>query len=236
MKGSNVHNIKLDPAKQKIVECEACGASLVVGKFSKKHQTCITANQFPSNSKCKPQGEKKSAREKVSAAKDSGNVRKITSQPKSNGEDKSPEGTFGAQFVKMMSQLGFEPDQQRRFKKRYAIDGGGIATVYPQVERPVGGGKPKVEYFSVIVQRAVGVNENFRNFMPPDAASDCELISSELGEQVVARPEVGTVKCDDCGALTDEFGVDPKKDRVLCVRPNGCFRKAFTNAGAEAEA
>lgn len=235
MKGSSVNNIKLDPEKQKIVECEACGVALVVGKFAKKSQTCVTAKQFPSNSKCKPQPAKtKSAREKISKTKEDNKVRSIESAPKKK-QQKAPATSYGAKFIDMMNQLGFEPDAQRRFRKKYAIDGGGIATIYPQVEQQVGGQSKKVEYFSIIIQRAVGVNEDFRKFMPPDAATECELIASELGEQVITRPDVGTVKCDDCGAITDEFAVDPSKDKVLCVRPNGCFKKAFTNAGAEAE-
>lgn len=235
MKGSNVRNIKLDPAKQKIVECDACGASLVVGKFAKNKQTCASTNQFPSNSKCKPSaGKKKSAREKIADTTQSA-VRRLdkSPDPKGNGQDK--EATFGLKFTKMMKQLDFDIDSKRRYKKRYAIDGGGIATIYPSIVPGMTGKGPTLEYFSVIIQRAVGVNEDFRNFMPPDAASDCELLASELGEQVIARPDVGTVRCDSCGALTDEFGVDPKNDKVLCVKPNGCFRKAFTNIGAEAE-
>lgn len=230
MKGSKVANIKLNPTTQKIVECEKCGVSLVVGKFSKNNQTCESAGHFPSNSKCKSNSKpkNKSAREKISNTKKQDEVRKLDSPKKEFG-------SFGKHFVSIAAQLDFEPDEKRRFRKRYAIDGGGIAIVYPHVEPGMAGRGPKLEYFSLIIQRVVGVNEDFRNFMPPDAASDCELLASELGEKVIARPDVGTAVCDACGTITSEFGVDPKNDKVLCVRPNGCFKKAFTNAGAEAE-
>lgn len=243
MKGSNVNNIKLDPVKQKIVECDVCGASLVVGKFAKKNQTCIIANQFPSNSKCKPSNIKKnsSAKEKMVVAKNVSNVvRKVKPKQESKQElepkskQKVKNTSFGEEYVKLMNQLDFDIDKQRRFKKRYAIDGGGVVVVYPNIEHQVDGGKPRLDWFSVITQRAVGINEDFRKFMPPDAASDCELIASEVGDQIITRPDIGTVRCDECGSLTDEFGVDPNKNKVLCIKPNGCFRKSFTNAGAEA--
>lgn len=233
MKGSSVNNIKLDPNKQKIVECEKCGVPLVVGKFAKNNQTCISTKQFPSNSKCKPQAIKTSAADNIQKVKDEF-VEKEDSKVDSNS-NKLKDNSIGTQFVVLMNKLGFEVDANRRFKKRYAVDGGGIAVVYPNMEN-IGGEKPKLEWFSVIIQRAVGVNEEFRRFMPPDAASDCEVIASEFAEQIITRPEVGTVKCDSCGSLTDEFGVDPKRNKVLCIKPKNCFKKAFMNVGAEAEA
>lgn len=232
MQGSSVNNIKLDPAKQKIVECEKCGVPLVVGKFSKNGQSCHSTKQFPSNSKCKPQVVKTSASDKISKVKEKSEIDKPNKVEKI---EKKKDGSLGSQFVSLMTKLGFDVDSNRRFKKRYAVDGGGIAVVYPNME-DVGDGNPKLEWFSVIIQRAVGVNEDFRRFMPPDAASDCEVIASEFSEQVITRPEVGAMRCDFCGSMTDEFGVDPKKNKVLCVKPNNCFKKAFINAGAESEA
>lgn len=233
MKGSTVKNIKLDPNKQKIVECDVCGVALVVGKFAKNKQTCMSANQFPSNSKCKLpiKGKKKSARDKIADTKTQNAVRRLD---KSSDDKINKEDTFGVKLTKLMKQLDFDIDNKRRYKKRYGIDGGGIVTIYPSIVPGVAGKGPTLEYFSVIIQRAVGVNEDFRNFMPPDAASDCELLASELGEQVIARPDIGTIRCDSCGSLTDEFGVDPNQNKVLCIKPNGCFKKAFTNVGAEA--
>jgi hypothetical protein len=191
-------------------------------------------NQFPSNSKCKLRTSS-SATDKIKAVKDKYNEsveNKIKQEPKVIQDKPS---TIGEKYIGLMNKLGFEPDKQRKFRKRYAIDGGGIVVVYPNMEPSMSGGDSKLEWFSVVTQRAVGINEDFRRFMPPDAASDCELMASELGEQVITRPEVGTIKCDNCGAITDEFGVDPRKDRVLCINPNGCFRKSFGNAGAQAE-
>ena len=71
--------------------------------------------------------------------------------------------------------------------------------------------------------------------MPPDAASDCELIAAELADHIVTKPQIGQNVCDGCGVITDEFGVDPKHGKILCVKPNNCFKKSFTSAGAEAQ-
>lgn len=244
MAGSEVQNLKLDPKKQKIVECVTCGQSLVVGKFSKNDQTCETANYYPAkcpkrsdtkNIKDKPKKKNKSAREKLADEKVS---TKGESKPdkKKNGKDTSEQGKLAAEFTRLMNQLGFEIDSKRRYSKRYAIDGGGIITIYPHIEPGIAGTKSRLEWFSVILQRAVGVNEEFRRFMPPDAASDCEVLAAELGDQVRAQPEVGMTQCDKCGAMTDEFGIDTKRNKVLCVKPNNCFRNHHTSSGAQSEA
>jgi len=99
----------------------------------------------------------------------------------------------------------------------------------------VAGEGPRLEYISMTIQRAIGLDEDFRRFLPADAATDCELMSSELGVERGKQPQVGQEKCDSCGAITDEFGVDTKEGKVLCIRPNGCFKKKFNNRGAEAE-
>jgi len=240
MAGSEVKNLKLDPQKQKLVDCTACGQPLVVGKFAKNEQTCESSNYYPANCPKRsqavaqvdtPKTKSKSARQKLEEVKDP-----EPKPTKKNGKDNSEHGKFAAEYTRLMDQLGFEIDNKRRYQKRYAIDGGGIITIFPHVENGVAGIAPKIEYFSVILQRAVGVNEEFRRFMPPDAASDCEVIAAELGGGIVAQPQVGMAQCDNCGAMTDEFGVDQKGNKVLCMKPNNCFRKHHTNAGAQAEA
>lgn len=215
MKGSNVNNIKVDVSKQKIVECSKCGAQLVVNKFSKKGQTCESINQFPPDSKCSAD-KKSSARDKISKTKES-EIKKL-----------SP-----SNFIKLMNKLEFDIDEKRRFKKKYAIDGGGIFLVYPQLSNPVGGEEPKIEYFSIIIQRVVGTNENFRDFMPSDAASDCEIIADEFSDKVKHTHNIGYVECDNCHVSTAEFGVDPKRNKVYCIKPNNCFKKVHNNAHAE---
>ncbi len=186
-------------------------------KFAKKNQTC---------DKCK--NISKGAKDK--SAKSTAKPKK----PKKNGEDTTPQGTFGARLGEIAKRLGFDITRDRIWRKKYAIGGSGIATTHIMVEPGITGKQPRIEYFSFIIQRAVGINEIFREIMPPDAASDCELIASELGEQDIIRPQVGMEKCDSCGSMTDEFGVDTKKGKILCVKPNGCFKKKFSNAGAEA--
>jgi len=241
MQGSNVKNIKLDPNKQKLVECTKCKLPLVIGKFAKNEQTCATANYFPTNcpekkgnvSPIKP----KSAREKIAAVQQTDTPAPKATSDKPNGKNHSPAAEFAASFTKLMDQLGFEIDNQRRYKKRYAIDsGGGVMTIYPHIAHGVTGENPRIEYFSMILQRAISVDEEFRKIMPPDAATDCELLSAELGEQTALKPEVGYSKCDGCGITTDEFGVDIKNNKVLCIKPNNCFKRGFTTRGAEAEA
>jgi len=218
---SSINNVKLDPNRQKLVECVACGEYLVVGKFSKKNQTCEDANYYPS--KCPKKSnvraiKHKSAKEKIAETKDLDESENISTVNK---------------FSQLMDKLGFEADHNRRFKKKYGIDGGGVMTIYPFMEPGVGGNDPKLSYFSIVLQRAIGVNEDFRKFMPPDAASDCELMASELGEINIIRPTVGTTVCDNCGSNTDQFGV--RRDKVYCVAPNNCFEKDFSGSGAEAE-
>jgi len=221
MKGSRVTNLKFDPNKEKIINCGACGEPMVVGKFSKINQKCPNCMAIP---KGKPPTEEKQVRKIVNPVK-----------KKDNGKAVGDTAKFAAGFTQLMNKLEFEIDEKRRYKKKYAIDGGGVMIIYPFVEHGIAGSSPKVEYFSIIIQRVVGVNENFREFMPPDAASDCELISAEFAEQIVATPQIGQNVCDKCGAVTDEFGVDPKRGRVLCVKPNNCFKSAFTSSGAEAQ-
>ena len=220
MKGSRVSNLKFDPNKEKIVGCGVCGEQMVVGKFSKINQKCTKCESVP---KGKPKEEKQ--------------VVKIVNpvKKKDNGKIVGDTSKFASGFTKVMNELEFEIDSSRRYKKKYAIDGGGVMIIYPFVEHGIAGSSPKVEYFSTIVQRVIGVNENFRELMPPDAASDCELIASEFAEHMVATPQIGQNICDRCGAVTDEFGVDPKRGKILCVRPNNCFKLSFTSAGAEAQ-
>jgi len=216
MKGSAVQNIKFNPDKEKIVECRACHSQMVIGKFAKIGQTC---------EKCKSVPKGKVSVEKVVGTPER-QVRKL----------ETPDPSFAKQLQDVASKLGFEIDSRRIWRKKYAIDNGGIVTIYIMVEPGVAGEKHRVDYFSLIVQRAVGTNEDFRRFMPPDAASDCELISSELGSKVSNKPQIGQEQCDSCGAMTDEFAVDNKRGRILCVRPNNCFKKTFNHAGAQAEA
>lgn len=238
MAGSAVRNLQLDPKKQKIVECNVCEQPLVVGKFSKNYQTCETAGYYPSqcpyrdkaikeNKKSKASKKSKSARDKIKKEKDS-----IIEEDKSVNE---PSSEFAKRLTEIMNDLEFNIDQKRRYFKKYAVDGGGVITIYPHIEPGVAGTTPKLEWFSVILQRAVGTNEEFRRFMPPDASYDCEVLSSEFGQYDVVKPQVGTAKCDSCGSMTDEFGVDTRYNKVYCVKPNNCFKKHHTNAGAQSE-
>ena len=130
--------------------------------------------------------------------------------------------------------MGYEITDRRSWKKRYAIDGGGIATIHIMPEQSNTGMGPRLEYFSLVIQRAVGVNEDFRKFMPPDAVSDCELLASELAVQSSVTPKLGQEQCDKCREYTDEFGVDNKSGKILCVKPNNCFKKSYNRLGAEA--
>lgn len=249
MSGSNVNNLKLDPKKQKIVSCSVCEQPLVVGKFSKNDQTCESSGYYPSS--CPKQEEKsngskpstkpkktkkKSARQKLKEEKESTIEESKQISDKKNGEDKSESGKFAANLTRIMNELGFDIDSRRRYHKRYAVDGGGVITIYPHIEPGIAGGTPKLEWFSVILQRAVGINEDFRRFMPPDAASDCEVIAHELGDHSTQQTQIGMSQCDQCGEYTDEFVVDPKRNKILCMKPNNCFKKRHTSAGAQSEA
>lgn len=207
MKGSAVNNIKFNPDTEKLINCMVCGNTMLVGKFSKKEQECFYCKESKKESKA------------------------VKNTPKLYEID-DPPGSFGKKLGNLATKLNFEITSKRLWRKKYAIDGGGIATIHIMVGPAVTGDKAKIEYFSLTVQRAIGVNENFRKFMPTDAASDCEILAAELAETNIARPQVGQEKCDKCGAFTDEFGVDAAFNKILCVKPNNCFRKKFTNAGA----
>jgi len=208
MRGSAVNNTKVN-ANQKIVPCSVCNEPVLVGKFDKKDQKC---------EKCKniPKGRNTAVRKLPSKP-----VVKLPSKPSS----------FAVALGELAVKLGFEINEKRLWKKKYAIDGGGVATVHIMIDMGLSGQEPRIGYFSLTVQRAVGINDNFRKFMPPDAASDCELLASELGGVEIQKPQIGQEKCDQCGILTDQFGV--KGNKVLCIRKGGCFKKAFTSGGAE---
>jgi hypothetical protein len=213
MKGSQVNNIKFDASKQKLVPCEACGKSVVVGKFAKKEQKCEA---------CRNPTKNVGAREKVQEVRRISPV-KVQDKPSS----------FASQLATLANKLEFEITDRRLWRKKYAIDGGGIATIHIMVEPGITGQDPKLGYFSIVIQRAVGLNDDFRKMMPPDAASDCELLVSELGGADVRVAQIGQEVCASCGQLTDQFGV--RGNKVLCVRPNNCFKRAFNSRGAEAE-
>jgi hypothetical protein len=208
MKGSAIKNIKFNPEKQKLIQCEVCGDSIIVGKFAKVNQKCEECKKISKKKKAEKQ-------EKLKLVED--------------------ESTFAKRLTRMAIELGFDITDKRLWRKRYAIDGGGIATIHIMIEPNITGKEPSVGYFSFVVQRAIGVNENFRKFMPPDAASDCEMIAIEFGKQNIYKPQVGQEKCAKCGSMTDEFGVDNKNNRILCIKPNNCFKQYFTTAGAESE-
>lgn len=207
MKGSSVKNIKFDPDKQKIVSCVVCKQPMVVGKFAKVGQKCHGCQNIPKGSRDHKEPE----------------VRKIKADPNS----------FAVKFVEMVTKLGFDATDKRLWRKKYGIDNGGIATVYVMVENNIAGHEPHLGYFSLIIQRAIGLDEDFRKFMPADAASDCELLASEFGAVEVRRPQIGQERCAICGELTYEFGVDTKNNRILCAKK--CFKKMFTSRGAESE-
>ena len=209
--GSATKNLQIDPNKQKIVDCIACTSQIVVGKFTKKEQKCDKCKDIPKG--------------KASADKKKSEIRRI--------EEQKP--TFGAELVKLTAELGFEVDRNRNFKKKYPIDGGGVATIYIHIDSGITGKGQTIEYFSLITQRAVSVNEDFRKFMPPEASSDCEVITAEFGGRQTISHDIGYNKCDNCGEMTNEYGVDPSAGKILCMTPNKCFMKKFSNAGAESE-
>ena len=212
MRGSATNNTKISD-KQKIVPCIVCGDAIVIGKFDKKDQKCEKCQNIPKG------------RLKVAEPE----VRKLPSKPVVKLPAK-PSG-FAVALGELAVKLGFEINEKRLWKKKYAIDGGGVATVHIMVDLGLAGQEPRIGYFSLTTQRAVGVNDNLKKFMPPDAATDCELLASELGGAAVQKPQIGQEKCDGCGLLTDQFGV--KGNKVLCIRKGGCFKKAFTSGGAE---
>lgn len=206
--GSNVNNIKFDPNKQKLVICEGCKREMVVGKFAKNNQRCA---------ECKNLNKKKPPVEIKPVEKPTNDVNK----------------KFGAKLEEMCLRLGYSITEKRSWMKRYAIDGGGAATIYIMPEQSNSGMGPRVEYFSLIIQRAIGVNEDFGRFMPPDAVSDCEVLANEFAPKVSIKPRLGQEQCAICKEHTDEFGVDTKNGRILCIKPNNCFKKHFNRAGAE---
>lgn len=214
MKGSEVSNIKFDQSRQKIIRCESCDDPMVVGKFAKTVQKCA---------KCKgaPKGRDAAEAKKEAASK-------------SNGEDKSSEGSFAARLAEMAKSLDFDITRDRIWRKKYSADGG-IMSLFIMVEPGVAGEEPRVEYFSIITQRAVGLNEDFKKIMPPDAANDCNVIASEFSRVARVDHTIGQNKCDKCGVLTDEFGVNNNTGKVYCVTPNNCFKNSFSGAGAEAD-
>ena len=55
MKGSRVSNLKVDPNKEKIVDCSACKEPMVVGKFSKINQKCKKCKDIPKGKEAKIQ-------------------------------------------------------------------------------------------------------------------------------------------------------------------------------------
>lgn len=213
MKGSDIKNIKFDNDKQKIVYCQVCEKPLVVGKFAKTKQSC---NDCKNINKSKSTSYKKPSK-------------------KENGKDSSESGKFAARLVELAQRLDFDLDAKRVWRKKYASSDGGITYVYIMIEPGVAGQEPRVEYFSVITQRAIGLEEDFRKFLPPDAASDCEVIAEEFGVIKQVTESVGQTECAMCGEYTDQFGIDPKRDRILCITPNNCFKKSFTGVGAESE-
>lgn len=207
MKGSKIKNIRFDPNKQKIVACEVCNREIIVGKFAKKDQKCEN---------CINLSKKK-------------NVKKVEEEVKKPVKL----STFSSRFYELVTKLGFEVTDKRIWRKKYPIDGGGIVSIHPMIEHGVAGEEPKLAYFSLIIQRAVGLNDNFRKIMPPDAASDCEILADEF--DTISRPKhkIGQEQCAMCGAITDEFAVDTKNARILCIKPNNCFRKFMSGGGAE---
>ena len=215
MRGSEVANIKFDSSKQKIVRCQSCDKPLVVGKFAKTNQTCNTCKSAP----------------KGKAAADAKKIAKAVD--KKNGKDTSPQGTFAARLTEVALSLDFEIRKDRVWAKKYSVADGAIMNLYIMIEPGIAGAESKVEYFSTITQRAIGLDEDFRKFMPPDAANDCGVIASEFSTIARVDHNIGQTQCDKCGVYTDEFGVNNKTGKVYCIKPNGCFKKSYTGAGAE---
>jgi len=207
MRGSTVKNVKFRSDKQKLVRCDACGSEMVVGKFAKRNQVCDNCKNIPKGK---------------DAIKIAGKI----------PEEERP-ANFMARLGDLAQKLGYTINDKRIWHKKYAIDGGGVVNIHAMIDPGVVGAKPKLDYFSLTIQRAINTNEDFRQFMPPDAASDCELLASEFGDKEIVKHDIGKERCDGCGVLTEEFGVDTSTGKILCVRPNGCFRKKFTSGGAE---
>lgn len=213
MKGSSVTNIKFDPTKQKLMPCAGCRKEMVVGKFSKNGQRCENCTNL--NGKSRSNGKLAS-------------IPQVVSQ--------TEEESFASRLGRLAGELGFSITDKRLWRKKYAISDGGVATIHIMVEPGIAGGKPRIDYFSLNVQRAIGTIEDFRKFMSPDAASDCEVLAGELGEVPEVRPQIGFQKCDKCGMSTDEFGVNTKTGQILCINPNNCWKHQMMNSGAEAGA
>ena len=218
MKGSSINNIKVEAGK-KLVHCSACGCEGNVGKFAKKDWKCNDCTNIP---KGKSGMEEKAVRLEVS------------NKPAVKAESEHVE-SFGAKLTKVASQLNFDINDKRIYRKKYAVEGGAVATVHIMVEPGSTVQKPRLEYFSLTIQRAVGVDEDFRKLMPAEAAADCEVVIAELGVPTTRKIQIGAEKCDGCGMMVDEFGVDNKHNRILCIRPNrtGCFHKLMSSQGAE---
>lgn len=210
MKGSNTRNIKFDGATQKIVHCDVCKTELVVGRFAKTTQYCEDCKNIP-------KGKKDKEKEVV----------KLPVIKETN--------SFGTKLQDLALKLDYEITPNRIWRKKYAIDSGGVAVVHLMLDRDLANGQNTLSYFSVTTQRAVGINDDLRKFMPADAASDCEVILSELSGIEIAKPKIGQEKCAKCGALTDEFGVDTNRGLVLCIKPSNCWRKHINGNTAYAE-
>ena len=157
----------------------------------------------------------------------------VSTNRKNRDSTTAKDKKFAVKFSELANKLGFTVNNNRIWRKRYAINEAGIITIHLMIEPGRHGNEPKLEYFSMVIQRAIGLNEDFRKFLPPDAASDCEILASELGEEQQIKPQLGMEKCDGCGSMTDEFGVDNKRCKLLCIKPNNCFKKSFTTGGAE---
>lgn len=215
MKGSNVANIKFDSSKQKIVRCQSCDGPMVVGKFAKTVQTCDI---------CK-------GALKGKAAADAKKVVKLVDKKKN--KDISPQGTFAARLTEVAKSLDFEIRKDRIWAKKYSVADGAIMNLFIMVEPGIANAEPKVEYFSTITQRAIGLDEDFRRFMPPDAVNDCGVIASEFSSIARVDHNIGQTQCDKCGVYTDEFGVNNGTGKVYCIKPNNCFKNSYTSSGAE---
>ena len=166
MAGSSVRNIKFNPEKQKLVPCAACKREIVVGKFSKNGQICQECRDIP-------------------RGKDA--VRPIRPVVKES---------FATKLSEMAVKLGYTVNDKRIWRKKYAIDGGGVAVIHLMIDPGIAGSGQKLDYFSITIQRAVMTSENFRDFMPPEAASDCEVLADAFGDKLLNKHEIGKEKCD----------------------------------------
>jgi len=210
MKGSAIKNIKFNSNKQKLSPCVVCGKELVVGKFAGTKHTCEVCKNIPKG--------------KIS----------INKEPVKLVKGAGKQSIFAAKFTEMANKLGFEVNNKRLWCKKYAIDGGGVAIVHLMLDQGIQNEEKHLDYFSLTIQRAISISENFRQFMPAEAASDCEVLASEFGDKELIKHEIGKEICSKCGAITSEFAVDTKQGRILCLRPNSCWKKYMNNSGAEA--